>query len=367
MRCYPALMSARRLRIEIAGRSFVKAVLAIALVWAWLRLWQWVLLLIVASFIAVGLDPIVKWLEAKRVKRAYGSVLVVGTMTALLVAFTYLAGAQLMDQGRMLGDRLDEVQQEVSQRVPQGLLQLFPQQQQPPPQPQHGPQPAGETPGQFAGYAARLGRAVVNGVLSVGVALVLTLYLLIDGRRTYEWLIAFAPPAQRPRVRETARAAREAIIGYVRGNVATSVLAGICAYIFLRVLGVPAALLLALLTGLFDLIPVLGIFLTAIPMVLLALTVSTTAAVATVVFNAVYNVVENYYITPKVYGSQMRLSSLAVILAFAVGAELGGVVGALIALPIAAVYPAIESIWLADRLGPGVARDHRRIEQTAEH
>jgi predicted PurR-regulated permease PerM len=350
----PPLMSARRLRIDITGRSFVKAVLAVALVWVWLRLWQWILLFIVAAIIAVGLDPMVTWLEAKRVKRGYGSMLVVGTLTILLAAFAYFAGAQLMDQGRLLGDRIDQLEQEVSRRAPPGLLQMFPQQEE-------------DGRGRLSGYAAQLGRAVVSGVVSIAVALVLTVYLLIDGRRTYEWLVAFAPPERRPRVRDTARAAREATIGYVHGNVATSVLAGICAYIFLQVLGVPAALLLALLTALFDLIPVLGIFLTVIPMVLLALTVSTTAAIATVVFNAVYNAVENYYIAPKVYGNQMRLSSLAVILAFAVGAELGGVVGALIALPIAAIYPAIESIWLADRLGPEVARDHRRIEQTEEH
>jgi predicted PurR-regulated permease PerM len=353
-------MSARRLRIEITGRSLAKVVLTVALVWVWLRLWQWVLLFVVATFIAVGLDPIVKWLEARRVKRAYGSVLVVGIVTGLLVAFAYFAGAQLMEQGRMLGGRIGELQQEVSRRVPQEWLQLLPQQQQA--QQQEGA--AGG--GQFSGYASRLGRALVNGVLSIAVALVLTVYLLIDGRRTYEWLVAFASPAHRPRVRETAMAAREAVIGYVRGNIATSVLAAICAYVFLRIFGVPAALLLAVLTGLFDLLPVLGIFLTVIPMVLLALTVSTTAAIATVVFNAVYNAVENYYIAPKVYGNQMRLSSLAVILAFAVGAELGGVVGALIALPIAAMYPAIENIWLADRLGPEVARDHRRIEEMEE-
>jgi predicted PurR-regulated permease PerM len=354
----PRAMSTRRLRIEITGRTFVKAVVTVALVWTWLRLWQWILLLVVAAFIAVGLDPVVRWLESKRVKRPYGSVLVVGTVAILLGAFTYFAGAELMDQGRMLGDRIGEMHQELTRRAPQGLVQLLPQQQA---------QQEGGTQGHVAGYAAKLGRAVVNGVLSIGIALVLTVYLLIDGRRTYEWLVAFAPPAQRPRVRETATAAREAVVGYVRGNIATSVLAGISAYVFLRVLGVPAALLLALLTALFDLIPVLGILLTVLPMVLLALTVSTTAAIATVVFNAAYNAVENYYIAPKVYGNQMRLSSLAVILAFAVGAELGGVVGALIALPIAAMYPAIESIWLADRLGPGVAREHRRIEETKEH
>ena len=351
-------MPARRLRLDVTGRTVLKLVLAAALVWMWLRLWQWVLLFIIAVFIAVGLDPVVLWLEARRVKRPYGSVLVVGVIAALLVAFALAAGAQLLDQARMLGDRLGELQQEVSRRTPPALLQLLPQ---------HQDQAQGQANGQVAGYVARFGRAVASGVLSIGIALILTLYLLIDGRRTYEWLVAFAPAPQRPRVRQTAWAAREAVIGYVRGNVATSALAAVCAYVFLRIFDVPAALLLALLTGLFDFIPVLGIFLTLIPMVLLALTVSTTAAIATVVFNAVYNAAENYYIVPKVYGNQMRLSSLAVVLAFAVGAELGGVIGALVALPIAAMYPAIENIWLADRLAPEVSRDHRRIERSEEH
>lgn len=352
-------MPARRLRVDITGRSILRILVAAALVWTWLRLWQWVLLFVIAAFITVGLDPIVGWLDARRVRRRYGSVLVVVTVAVLLVAFCSLAGAELLSQGKMLGERMDEVQQEITRRVPPDLRQLLPQ-------PENGKAPD-QSGGPFTEYAARLGRAVVNGVLSIAIALVLTVYLLIDGRRTYEWLVAFAPASQRPRVRETAGAARDAVVGYVRGNVITSVIAGVTAYIFLRIIGVPAALLLAVLTALFDLIPVLGIFLTVIPMVLLALTVSTTAAIATIVFNAVYNVFENYYLAPKVYGKEMQLSSLAVILAFAVGAELAGVIGALIALPIAAVYPAVENIWLAERLAPEVARDHRRIEQTGEH
>ena len=350
-------MAGRRLRVDISGRTIRNVLVAAALVWTWLRLWQWVLLFVISVFIAVGLDPIVRWLDTRGIRRPAGSVIVVSAIALLLVAFSYLAGAELLTQGQMLGDRMDEMEQEVTRRLPPQLRQLLPAQQ--------GAEPAAEGP--FTAYAARLGRAVLSGVISVAVALVLTVYLLIDGRRTYEWLVAFAPAPQRPRVRQTACAARDAVVGYVRGNIVTSVIAGVCAYIFLRILGVPAALLLALLTALFDLLPVLGIFLTVIPMVLLALTVSTTAAIATIVFNAVYNVFENYYLAPKVYGKEMRLSSLAVILAFAVGAELAGVVGALVALPLAAMYPAIENIWLARRLAPEVARDHRRIEQTQEH
>ena len=357
----PRRMARRRLRVDITGHTILKVLLAAACVWIWLRLWQWVLLFVVATFIAVGLDPLVRWLEARGIRRPYGSAIVVAAMAVLLVVFCYVGGAQLVEQGRMLGDRMDEVQRQITQRVPPALLELLPQQEA-----QQGGPRAQQSGGQFAGYAARLGRAAASGVLSIAVALVLTVYLLIDGRRTYEWLVAFAPVSKRPRVRETGRAARDAILGYVRGNLVTSVIAGVCAYIFLRILGVPAALLLAVLTAVFDLIPVLGIFLTVVPMFLLALTVSTTAAIATLVFNAIYNAFENYYLAPKVYGKEMQLSSLAVILAFAVGAELAGVIGALIALPFAAIYPAIEDIWMADTR-PDVARDHRMIEQTEEH
>ena len=77
-------MPARRLRVDITGRSILRILVAAALVWTWLRLWQWVLLFVIAAFITVGLDPIVGWLDARRVRRRYGSVLVVVTVAVLL-------------------------------------------------------------------------------------------------------------------------------------------------------------------------------------------------------------------------------------------------------------------------------------------
>ena len=76
-----------------------------------------------------------------------------------------------------------------------------------------------------------------------------------------------------------------------------------------------------------------------------------------------YHTIENYLIAPWVYGDRLKLSNVAVVLAFAVGAELAGVVGALIALPIAAAYPAVERIWLRERLGEQVVQEHAAIEQ----
>jgi predicted PurR-regulated permease PerM len=347
---------ARAIQVNITRATVVRFVAAVVVVWLWLRLWQWVLLLIAAVFLAVGLDPFVSWLEARRVRRSYGAPLVVLAIALLLSAFLYFAGAELVAQGRLLGSRLTDVQREITRQVPAGVLELLP-----------GAGGGQESSPQTGTYVARFGRALMNGLLSIAVALVLTVYLLLDGRRTYDWLVAFFARDKRPRVRLTAVEARKAVIGYVRGNVLTSAIAAIATYIVLLVLKVPAAMLLALLAGLFNFIPVVGIFLSAFPAVLLALTVSSTAALAVAAFYVVYNAFENYYIAPKVYGNELRLSDLAVILAFAVGAELGGVVGALIALPIAAMYPTIENIWLADRLGPEVAQDHRRIEDSEPH
>ena len=135
----------------------------------------------------------------------------------------------------------------------------------------------------------------------------------------------------------------------------------------MRLLHVPAALLLALITAVFDLLPVIGIFMSAIPAILLGLTVSTWVGVGVALFHAAYNIVENYYITPKVYGRELRLSDLAVILALAIGGALAGVIGALVFLPIVALYPAVERIWLRDAIPPETVQDHRRIENTEEH
>jgi predicted PurR-regulated permease PerM len=338
--------------VDVSAATFARLLGFVVLVALWLSLWQWVLLLVVAIYLAVALDPAVTWLAARRIRRGMTAPLLAVTIAGAVIGFGYFAGASLVEQGRLLGERVQEMQDTIVERVPAPLLDVLPS--------------VGEASSRFGAYFLTLGRAAASGVLSIAVALVLTVYLLLDGRRTYDWIVAFAPRARRPRVQRTAEATRRAIVAYVRGNVATSVLTALVTFVVLWALGVPAALLLSLLAGVFDFVPVLGILLSLVPAALLAATVSPAVLIAVTAFYLLYNAVENYYIAPKVYGHELRLSDLAVIGAFAVGAELGGVVGALVALPLAAIYPAVEQEWLADRLGRDVVEDHRRIEQTEE-
>src|SRR5205807_7966104 len=143
----------------------------------------------------------------------------------------------------------------------------------------------------------------------------------------------------------------------------TSVFAMTFVLVCLSILKVPAALLLAVLAFVFDFIPVLGFICSAAPAILLAMSRSLTVTLTVGCLYAAYHLIENYYIGPRVYGERLRLSNLAVILAFAVGAEIGGLVGALLALPLAALYPVIERVWLKEYLSRDAVETHTRLER----
>jgi predicted PurR-regulated permease PerM len=96
----------------------------------------------------------------------------------------------------------------------------------------------------------------------------------------------------------------------------------------------------------FDFIPVLGFYLSVLPAMMMAATVSPRIALAMIPIYLSYDFIENYLIAPRIYGDRLRLSKVAVLLAFAVGAQLAGVVGAVLALPLAATFPVIDRLWL---------------------
>ena len=345
-------------RVDISTATFFRLAGVAALVWAWYHLWQYILIFLAAIFLAVSLDPLVKWLDRHGLRRPFASVAVVLAITVTIVGFLYLSGAQLREQLDVVQQRLTETWQSLRTQLPEQVTNLMPG--------AGGASQSGESTG-GSSLAYRVGRALFSGLTSILIALVLTVYLLIDGRRTYKWFVAFAPPKSHARIHRTADEARVAINGYMRGTIATSALAAVVTFTVLASLQVPAALLLAILAGILNFIPVIGIALSLIPAFLLALTVSPTVALGVAAFFLVYNAIEGYYIQPRVYGHAMQLSGLAVLGAFTVGAELGGVIGALISLPIAAMYPAVESLWLEDKVGPEAVKNHRQIEKTEEH
>jgi predicted PurR-regulated permease PerM len=347
----PEPEEAPRRAIELPIATIGKFLLILFALWILFKLWSLVTLVLVAIVLAIAFEPPVAWLERRRVPRWLASTFVVLFVVGLLIGFLVVCGSSLAAQGRQVLDRVGAVWGETARRLPPSIARVT-----------RGGCASIPDTSALGGFAVAIGGAVAIALIVVAIAFILTIYLLTDGRRTWKWVIAYVPRRDRGRVEVTAYAARVAVLRYVVGNVATSVFAAVVVLIALSALHVPAALLLALLAGLCDFVPVLGFVVSALPAVLLALTVSAGTAVAVAAVYLAYHMAENYYIGPKVYGGQLRLSNMAVLLAFAVGAELGGVVGALLALPIAAMYPVIEDVWLRDYLGRDAVDAHRRIE-----
>ena len=340
-----------RRALQLPFATIGKILFVAFLVWAIVKLSTIITMMLVAIVLAIAFEPPVELLQRLRLPRWAASVLVVLTVLATVVFFIVVSGASLASQAQVVGQRLVAIEKDLVQRLPPYLGRIVTR---------DAPR---RRASDVAGYAVTIGSAVVNALLVTVIASILTLYLLIDGRRTWEWVVAYVPARNRARVQATAEAGRRAVRRYVIGNVATSVFAAVVVFVALWLLHVPAALLLALLAGVCDFVPVLGFAVSSVPAVLLALTVSAGTAFAVTAVYVGYHLAENYFIGPRVYGGQLRLSNLAVLLAFAVGAELGGLVGALLALPVAAMYPVVEEIWLGKYLGREAVETHKRLER----
>jgi len=341
--------SGHYVEFRIPWATLLKIIAAIAIVYLWNQLVWAVLLFLVAIIIAIGLAPAVDWLERRRWPRAVAIWSLVIAIVSVLLGFFSLTWSSLASQAHNVGDRIIMVEQEVLSRTPQFMLDMVKG---------SGARP---DPSMLAPYIVAFGRALLNAAAAFVLAWILVAYLLMEARPTYRWIRAFVPARLRGRFDATAQEACEVAHGYIVANLVTSVVAAIYSFVWLSVLGVPAALLLAVVAFFCDFIPVVGFFLSCLPAAAMAATRSTTVVLAVVALYVAYHFIENYVIAPRVYGERLRLSNVAVLLAFAVGAELGGVLGALLALPIAAIYPTIERYWLRQPFGDDVIEEHEAV------
>jgi predicted PurR-regulated permease PerM len=177
--------------------------------------------------------------------------------------------------------------------------------------------------------------------------LVMAFFLLLDGQRILAFAFKELGPERGPRVQRVAGDVYRAVAGYVAGNLLISVIAGTLSYIVMRILGIPFAIPLAVLVALFDLIPLVGSTIAgAIVAIVAAIVGFPGVFIAWLIFLVVYQQFENNVIQPVVYKRTVRIHPLIVIVAVLIGGSLLGVLGALLAIPIAAsIQIAVKEIW----------------------
>jgi predicted PurR-regulated permease PerM len=287
----------------------------------------------VAVVLALGLDPVVGALVARGWKRGPAALAVFAALFAAVALIILVTVGPLWDQ---VGEFLDEVPGYWQQFSSSDAFQTFIS---------SGSQDKVKTAledlakGLPDAASTLLGIAggIFGSVLSLVTLTFLALFMLIERNSITEWLFDLAPPeVQRrwqPVLEESISAVSSSLIGNIAISLVAATVAGVSAWIF----GLPFPIVLAVMTGFLDLIPQVGATLAAVVLVLVALTVSTPAAIAMAVIQIIYQQLENYVVYPIVYRRAVELSPFTTIVAVLIAGSILGVLGAILAVPFAAV------------------------------
>lgn len=293
-------------------------------------------ILLVAFFLALALDPLVERLAQRGLPRAACVALVFGVLLVVLGVIGWIVVPTAILQGSALAqetpqylsnlldtrwvreldrnyDVIDRIRSEVTaklsdQRVVEGLL----------------------------GGLLGAGRAVISGTFQMFTALVLTLYLLVSLPRVKQATYALVPASRRPRVESLSEEIMRRVGAYAGGQVAIATLNALLSWVMMHIVGVPYAAALAVLVGLLGIVPMVGATLGAVLVALVAFFDEPRSALVVVVYYVVYQQVENYVVAPRVMQRTVSVPGVVTVVAALAGGALLGVLGALLAIPVAA-------------------------------
>jgi predicted PurR-regulated permease PerM len=294
-------------------------------------------LVIIALFIAVGLDPAVRWLVRRGLGRGVAVAIIFLTSFALLGGFLAAVIPPLLREGGELFGNLPGYVKRLPEQSSfyRDLAERYNFTEK-------LSQYAANIPQSLVGNAWGFARRFLGALASVLTVLVFTIYLMADLPRLRRGLVRLFPRPRRPQVAEVVNVVVEKVGAYMVGNLIVSLVAGVTSFATLMVLGVPYALPLAVAVAITDLIPLVGATIGA--MLCTAITFFTSdlwVAVAIAVFFVVYQQLENYLLVPRVMRNTVDISAIAVLLSALVGATVLGVMGALMAIPIAAAVKVV--------------------------
>lgn len=179
--------------------------------------------------------------------------------------------------------------------------------------------------------------ALSSGLLVFAAILVLSFYWSVNGERTIRSLLLLVPLDRRPDVADTIKAASETLAAFMRGQLILCLFVGVLAYVAYLVIGLPNALALALMAALLEAVPMIGPALGAVPAGLVALSIDPMMALGVALATVVIQVIENYLLVPRIMDRSVGVNPIVTILAITAFGAAMGIVGALLAIPLAAL------------------------------
>ena len=319
------------------------------------RLRDILLIIVVAGFVALILNPLVVALQHWHVKRRGWAVAVV-TLCALVVFIALAAafGYPLVNGLTHLADRLPLYVKQ-AEHGKGGIGRLVRRYHIDSWVEKNAPKLTSFAKG-LAKPALSLGKGAVSLVITFFTIFVLVLLLLLEGPKLRVGLLRLMSLERARRYTEVASEVSRSVTGFVLGDLMTSLIAAVVVFVTLAILGVPFPFLWALWVGLVDFLPVIGGALAGIPTVLFAAGHSLTAGIVTLIVFLVYTQIENHVLNPVIMSRTVKVNPLLVLLSILVGASIGswiggffgGFVAALLAIPIAGVIQVVvREVWKA--------------------
>jgi predicted PurR-regulated permease PerM len=293
--------------------------------------------LLIAAFLAVALSPPVNWLN-RHMRRGFAIAITYLGLLLVPVLLIALIVPPLITEANDFADNVPKYADDVTEYVQKnkrlreinqdyditGKLE----------------KEAGKLPSRLGGAAGTLrdiGFGIVNSLFAALTILVLTAFLLGSGRNWTDAFIASRPPRQRERLRRARDNMASAVSGYVAGALTIAMIAGIATYVVLLILGVPFRGPLAVIAGLFSLIPLVGATIAAVLIGVVTLFEDfPTATIIWTIWAIGYQQLENHVIQPQIQKRTVNVHPFITIVAVLFGATLLGVMGAIVAIPVAA-------------------------------
>lgn len=282
--------------------------------------------LILAITIAASLAPVVGWLES-RMSRKVAVVLVYLAILLLFAGFILLLTPSLASQLERMGESLPGLIQQA-----QGIVDQWTR---------------GIGLGSFSNMLTsqmgtlsenflRLPLTISSGVVNFLLVLFVSFYMLMEAPVIQKFLLSLFPSDEKEKAEETMEKMAQAMGGYLRGSAITGVVVGIATTIGLLVMGIDFAFVLGALAAILELVPIVGPIVASGVILLVALASSPDRVWIVLIFLVVLQQVENNLLVPNIMHSQTRVSSLLVLVALFVGQAVAGLLGALVAIPLAA-------------------------------
>jgi predicted PurR-regulated permease PerM len=308
-------------------------VLVLALLAA--RGWEVLLLAFFAVLLGAALEPVVAWMRARTgIGRGAAILIVYALFIAVVVGIAvFIVPAAVVQISGALGRLptfLESVRASTSGLRPKGLVEgigaLI--------DAAEAPLKPGQPPDPNAVVNASIGVATVAAALATLLALVY--FWLTERSRLQRYVLAFVPLHRRAGVRGAWNAVESRLGLWVRGQLTIMASIGIATGVAYTLIGLPAALLLAVIAAIAEIIPIIGPFVGAIPAVLMATTISPQAVVLTLVVYVAIQFIEGNVLVPMIMRNTVGLSPFIVLLSLLLGGAVGGIAGAIVAVPLVA-------------------------------